>query len=163
MLISLGVVVAVVLVMFALNSKPADMNPKPVDFTTSLEVARTAGVINAQVPTPVPDGWVATSAEYNLTSSHPNKIAVWTVGFVTTDGKFVGVRQSNGDSAQFVKQMTVNGEEQGAQQVDGQEWVRYTSAETDNQSLVLVGPKETTVVTGTVGWETLGQIAGSLK
>lgn len=163
MLISLGVVVAVVLVIYALNNKPGNTDPKPVDYTMSLEVAQQAGVINAQVPTPLPEGWVATSANYELISPHPTKIAQWTVGFVTADGQFVGVRQSNGDSTQFIKQMTVNGQEQGKQQVNGQEWVRYTSTDTDNESLVLVGPKQTTVVTGTVGWDELGRVAGSLQ
>lgn len=163
MLISLAIVVVVVLVIFALNNKPANENPKPVDYKMSLEVAQTAGVIDAQVPKQVPEGWVATSANYDLVSSHPTKIATWTVGFVTADGQFVGVRQGNGESEKFIQQMTVNGEEKGQQDVNGQIWTRYVSPDTDNDSLVLVGPKQTTVVTGTVGWDELGRVAGSLS
>lgn len=162
MLISLAIVVVVVLVIFALNNKPANENPKAVDYGMSLEVAQTAGVIDAQVPRPVPEGWVATSANYDLISSHPTKIAQWTVGFVTPNNEFVGVRQGNGESEKFIQQMTVNGEAKGQQDVNGQKWTRYTSPETDNESLVLIGPKQTTVVTGTVGWEELGRVAGSL-
>lgn len=162
MMVAVGIVVVIVLVVFGLNNKPASFDPKPVDFTSSLEVAKHAGVIDAQAPKPVPEGWVATSAKYELVSTHPTKQAQWTMGFVTPEGEFVGIRQGNGDSTKFIREMTVNGEPEGKQLVDGQEWVRYTSADTDNRSLVYVGPKQTTVVTGTVTWEQLGEVAASL-
>lgn len=162
MLLAIGVVLAVVLVAFALNNKPASYDPKAVDYQASFALATKDGVIVPQLPQPVPTGWVPTSADYKVTATHPTKQAQWTVGFVTPEGKFVGIRQSNADSTKFIQEMTNNGEPQGTQMVGTQQWQRYVSTETDNRSLVLVGDKQTTVVTGTLDWERLGQVAQSL-
>ncbi len=66
-----------------------DKEPEALDYLESVGFAQDAGVEIAY-PASVPDGWAATSVDYQ-----PGDPPAWGVGFLTDDTLFVGVRDED--------------------------------------------------------------------
>ncbi|MGB3675894.1 MAG: DUF4245 domain-containing protein [Candidatus Nanopelagicales bacterium] len=163
-----GMVLSVVLVFGAVlfvaffTFKPADETIKTVDFQPTVAAAMKSGPFPPAVPVPVPQGWQATSVRYRVSATDPD-LATWHLGFYIPDDEYAAVGQSNGRSDEYLPEVTSKGKSEGQQEVNGQEWTRYRSEETGRLSLVLTQNQLTTVVTGTLTYEALGEFAASLK
>lgn len=118
----------------------------------------------AYVPENVPDDWVATSSRLTLNGATPDEAPTdpvsWDVGFVTTSDEYASFRMSNEVPADFIPAMTQDGESAGDQEVSGDTWDRYESA--DRRSLVHETDEATLVVTGTADYEELTTLAEAL-
>jgi Protein of unknown function (DUF4245) len=88
MLVTLLVITAFV-VFRALNRNEVDERPKAVDYLGTVDVLQEEG-LSVVYPPDLPDGWRATSVDFQ-----PGEQPAWGVGFLTDDGRFVGIRQED--------------------------------------------------------------------
>lgn len=162
MVLSVLMVLGAVLFVAFFTFKPTDNTVRTVEYQATVAAATKTGPFPPAVPTPVPAGWQATSARYRVSATDPN-LATWHLGFYIEGDEYAAVGQSNGRSDEFIPEVTGKGKSEGTQDVNGQEWVRYVSPESGHRSLVLKQDQLTTVVTGTLSYEALGQMAASLQ
>jgi hypothetical protein len=87
MIIAVIVVVAFVAVRGLVRESP-DVEPEAVDYLGQVGDLQAAGVQVVYPPT-LPSGWIATSTDYERGS-----VPDWSIGVLTDDDEFVGVRQS---------------------------------------------------------------------
>ena len=99
---------------------------------------------------------------YHVAAADP-KLATWHLGFYIPGDEYAAVDQSNGRSDEFIPEATDKGKVDGTQLVNGVTWTRYLSPESGHRSLAMTQNQLTTVVTGTLSYEDLGNLAGSLK
>ena len=80
----------------ALNREELELEPEPVDY---LETVRTVQAAGETVPYPasLPDGWIATSAEYR-----PGRDRSWSVGTLTAQQEFAGLREEDASVDELV-------------------------------------------------------------
>lgn len=162
MVLSVLMVFGAVLFVAFFTFKPTDDSIKTVDFRTTVDAATKSGPFPPAVPVPVPDGWQATSVRYRVSANDPG-LATWHLGFYITGDEYAAVAQSNGRSDEFLPEVTSRAKPEGKQTVNGQTWTRYVSTETGRRSLVYTANQLTTIVTGTLSFEGLGEFAASLK
>ena len=95
-----------------------------VDYQTWVKAGRSDGKLAVYVPSPLPDGWRATSASYE-TGTQP----AWHLGMLTDDRKYVGVEESRASTRdlaeQYVDQDAVRGKDVT---VAGETWQTWTDA-----------------------------------
>ncbi len=162
MVLSVLLVLGAVLVVAFFTFRPEDNTIKTVDYQQTVAAAERTGPFRPAVPSPVPTGWQATSVRYRVSATDPN-LATWHLGFYIPGDEYAAVDQSNGRSDEFVPEATDKGKVDGEQLVNGVKWTRYLSAESGHRSLVVTQNQLTTVVTGTLSYEALGDFAASLK
>jgi hypothetical protein len=134
-----------------------DSTPPTQDYTAELAVARAEAPFRVLAPEPAPSGWRATSSEY--VGAGPEKS--WHLGFLTDDGKYVGLEQGNAVPQAFVQDKTPADQPGPPLQIDGKHWQTLTG---DHETaLVLFGQDVTTVVTGTAPESELIVFARSLR
>jgi hypothetical protein len=154
----LGVIAAVVIAFTVM--RPDQQGPEAVDYGRILEQVRAEYPYPVLAPTPVPDGWTATSVEHASTPSGNR----WRLGFVTGDGGFVGLEQSDGEIQSYLDHRLDDFTEDGASQIDGVSWQRWL--EDDDQpdrALVRVDGAVVTIVLGTESYQALEDFASSLE
>lgn len=159
-LVVLGVVVAVIYVFIPHDSKASPVASLKVDYTASLQQARRYAPYPVAAPEGLGKEWTATSDTFDATDPHQ---VVWHLGFVNTANQYVGVEQSNGDSAAFIADVTLNAHRDGNRTVSagGVVWERWKSAR--YTALVRKDAKATTVVLGTGTDAQITQLAAALK
>jgi hypothetical protein len=162
MLLSILVVLGLVGIIALFTFRPQQPQINAVDYATTVTAARTTGAFDVAVPVPVPDGWIANSVRYRPSADDP-KIATWHLGFYLPEDQYAAIEQTNGTDSNFIKDATATGKPEGEQTVDGVVWKRYNSASTGNKSLVVNQDGIVTVVTGTISYEQLGDLAASLR
>ena len=153
LILSLAVVAVFVAFLFAVVWRPAPEAVKPVDTQFPLEAARAQADYPVLFPEGLPSGWTPTSARFEN--------GTWFVGYVTPEQEYVAVTQTAGDSADFVKEQTLEGQADGSRTIDGTQWQQFISG--DQRSLVRTGDGSTTVVTGTVDCDQLQAFIGKLQ
>jgi hypothetical protein len=88
LLITLLVIGAFV-VFRALNRDELETKPDPVDYLETVGLIQEAGG-SVVYPPSLPDGWIASSLDFT-----PGERTAWGLGFLTDDGKYVGLRQED--------------------------------------------------------------------
>lgn len=73
----------------AITREQPDVRPEPVDYLQSVGALQGAGTL-VVYPRELPDGWIATTIDYE-----PGEPPEWGIGMLTDDGKFVGVQQQD--------------------------------------------------------------------
>ena len=73
----------------ALNRDELDEKPTRVDYLETVGLIQEDGG-SVVYPPSLPDGWIATSVDFT-----PGERTAWGVGFLTDDGKYVGLRQED--------------------------------------------------------------------
>lgn len=162
MVLSVALVFGAVLFVAFFTFRPPDTTIKAVDFQPTVTAATKSGPFPPAVPVPVPEGWQATSVRYRVSATDPS-LATWHLGFYIPGDEYAAVAQSNGRSDEFLPEVTNRAKPEGQQTVNGQSWTRYTSPESGHRSLVFTQNQLTTVVTGTLTFEALGDFAATLK
>ena len=158
-LVALVGVIAAIVLAFTLM-RPDDEGPVRVDYGDVLDRARDEFPYPVLAPTPVPDGWTATSVE-NSSARSGNR---WRLGFVTDDGEFVGLEQSDGETESFVADRLEDFTEDGTSRVNGATWERWLEAgDHPDRALVQVQDGVATVVLGTEPYDVLEGFAARLK
>jgi hypothetical protein len=158
-LVVLGVVVAVIYVFIPHDSKATPVKTLKVDYTASLQQARRYAPYPVAAPEGLGSGWTATSDTFDGTDPHKT---TWHLGLVSADQEYVGVEQSNGDPAAFVKEVTLGAHRDGARTVSagGVVWEHWTGER--YKALVRKQPGVTTVVLGTGTDAQIAKVAPAL-
>lgn len=115
-------------------------------------------------PVGLADGWVATSAWFD-TEQVSGDIGggVLHVGYVTPDGSYAEVRQTDGDGDAAVDDWVDGAVPAGDVKIGDAAWQVVGSEETGKQGLVLTERGVTIVVTGKAQRGELVELAGSLR
>ena len=157
---SLFVVIVLVLIVLALTVRShPKQEVRRFDYRTVLAQTRSAAPYDVLVPTALPRSWRATSAR----TGTDGDAVTWHLGYVTPQGEFAAVEQSNGAPAPFVEEFVGGGDPAGSVTVGGRSWRRVVNGSPEHRALVLKGADATTVVTGGASWTELRALAASLR
>lgn len=158
-------VLAVLVVGFLLQADngAAERDPDPVDYTRVVDAAREAGY-GVAYPATLPDGWVATSANFV-----PGAPADWSLGLLTSTDTFAGLRQEDADLADLLKtyvdEEAVQGEDVTIDSPLGTTWVTYSDEGGDTAYAATVpidGESATVLVYGSASGADLRRLLKSL-
>lgn len=167
---SLAVVFAVIVVLFVLTWRPQpdpvrELDPFPI---ASLAV-REAG-FRVLIPR-VGDGWRSTSARLEPTAQSADK-SVWFNGWVSPDGEFFAIVQSQASHEAFLDEQTNSGvpvdlnADESWPWSDGvvskKNWVAHESPDGKTRSLVKIKKDHATILTTTAQWSQLEAFADRL-
>jgi hypothetical protein len=155
-----GLLACLVLVfaLAALAWRPHSETVRAVDYSAELTEARRVAPYDVLAPSPMPDGWQATSARVG---AEPGEPVTWHLGVVTPDKRYVGLEQSSAPSVVGEKLGAVS--DDGTTTVAGLTWQRKRLTDRkDERAIVHTGSGVTTVVTGTVDYATLETFAATL-
>lgn len=157
LVLSLAVVGLFVLFLFAMVWRPAPDPVRTVDPAQMLAAARDQADFPVLAPAGLSDQWRATSARFEADETS----STWFLGYVTPEGQYIAVAQTDGDAGDFVQEQTLQGQPDGQRTIAGDQWQQYLAG--DQRSLVRTTPQSTTVVTGTVSYEQLQEFVGRLS
>jgi len=168
MVLSMVLVGVVVLAVFWVVAwqRPEVQGPiRPdVDVAQLFDDLRIAEPFPVLEPAGLADGWVATSAWFVPPGSDPAiDGGVLHVGYVTPEGSYAEVRQTDAAAADAVGEWV--GEDAGrvdSVSIGGRKWSLVESTAADKQALVLTENGTTVVVTGKAGIDELEALAASL-
>lgn len=161
MVLTVGLALAVVVVIAIFTFRPSDQHITVVDFQPVAASARQSGAFDVALPTNIPSDWKATSVRYRPNPTDP-KVATWHLGFYVPEDGYVGIEQTNGTDPGFLTEATARGTEQGEQEINGVTWKKYYSDDSRHYSLAVKQDGVTTVVTGTLSYQELAPIAAGL-
>jgi hypothetical protein len=137
-----------------------EVSLEEVDYAPLLAQAREQAAFDVLAPAPVPDGWRATSVDWDGVGPE----MAWHLGFHTSDDEeYVGVEQGNAPADEFVSSHTRADRPAAPVRISGETWQRLVSQDGDETALVRRGGDSTTVVTGTPPLEVLQQFAAALR
>ena len=168
MVLSMGLVGVVVLAVFwtVAWQRPEVQGPvRPsVDVSQVFSDVEVSNPFPVLEPTGLPEDWTPTSAWFE-----PAGVAsainggVLHVGYVTPDGSYAEVRQTDGDQRSAVAEWADDAEPIDTVTVAGTIWDVVESPETGKQGLVTTVSGTTIVVTGKAELTELQELANSLK
>lgn len=159
MVISLGLVLAVVAVIMFITLRPEPEAVKVVDITSM----RTAAATQAGYPILTPaamEGLQATSVRWEPTEGSQG-VSVWHVGYVLDGEEYVQVSQAATADPGYIAEQTDGGRPIGTLDIMGSTWEQRESS--TRRSLVLERDGVTTIVSGTTSWDRLPTIAAALS
>lgn len=168
MVLSMAVVGAVVLGLFWMVAwqRPEVQGPiRPaVDVEQVFTDVRLGDTFAVVEPTDLPEGWVPTSAWFD-TDAVSGAIGggVLHVGYVTPDGSYAEVRQTDGDADAAVDDWVEGATPVADVVVGGQTWTVVESEQTGQQALVATERGVTVVLTGKASQDELEELAASLR
>jgi hypothetical protein len=132
-------------------------SPTVADPSTAYADARAAGAFPVAEPT-VPAGWQPVSSAFRRGDAG----AVLRVGFRSPGGGTAQLVESNVMAGALVSaELGAGARDEGAANLDGQEWHRYTAASGD-RAFVLSQPDRTLIVVGRAPETELAQLAAVL-
>lgn len=129
-----------------------------VDPNPTIQQARAAARFPVAVPSGLGDDWKVTSAANDEKAS----TLTMRIGYVTPDGGFAQLVESNEDSAKLLAgSVPAGARPNGSIHVAGHDWARYTG-EKNRAVFALMEPKRTIMVVGQASDTELRTLAGSL-
>jgi hypothetical protein len=131
---------------------------RTIDYTSDLTLARERAPFGVLAPRPAPPGWRATSAQWN----GQGPTVSWHLGFLTPEGEYVGLEQSNAPTAGFVRAHTAANQPGSPVSISGQQWQTLSSSGGSEHALLRTAGDVTTLVTGTAPPDQLREFAASL-
>ncbi len=160
---SLGVVLAVVLVIVLITIRTHGQQVRVVDYTSTLTEARRVAPFAVLAPEKLPTEWEATSGDYSPSQvTGKAGIVLWHVGYVTPAQQYAGFEQTNDTVAHVLDAQIGPVRQDGASAVNGVTWTRWTG-DNGRHAISLVQGKASLVVHGTAGWPELEQFAAALR
>lgn len=171
MVLSLGAVIVFVVVTVALlggslgilRDDPVAREVRPVDYTETLRRATDVADFRVLAPGDVPEGWVAQSTRLEQPGPPASASALVQVGFLTDDGRFAGVVQSDADPAALLDSQSLGEEVEALVDVDGVPWEQHRRVDRDELALVRTEGARTVVVAGDAVLDDLRLLAGGLR
>lgn len=136
------------------GDQPARVDPAP-----AIAEARAAGAFPVSQPAGLGDGWRPVNAKFQTADG----FRTLRIGYVSPEGAGVQLVQSNVPAERLLPaELTRNGQAQGATEVAGRDWQRY-SARAGERALVLLQPERTVIVVGKAAEGELRDLAGALR
>jgi Protein of unknown function (DUF4245) len=157
---SLAVVLGVVAVVVLLTLRD-DPSPKVsvVGYAQQLQETRHQAAYDVLAPVGLGTGWKATSAR----GSTDGGATTWHLGFVTPDGHYAAIEQSDGPVQGFLDAHVDGARRAGSVTVSGVAWQRLDDGKPETRALVLRGDGVTTLVTGSASFTELRRLAAALQ
>jgi hypothetical protein len=156
--LSLVLIVVAVVFLLTLRNEP-DQKLHRVDFGQQLQDTRQVASYDVLAPVGLDKRWTATSVRGDKVGG----AVTWHIGFVTPDGHYAAVEQSDGPGTAFLDDFTAGATKAGGVTVAGASWQRLSGGKPEPRALVLRGSGVTTIVAGSATFAELGQLAGALR
>ncbi len=157
---SIVIVLVVVGAVLLVTWRPQPDAVKAIDPLPELTSARATAGFEVLYPEDLGDGWVPTSARWDLPDAADPDPA-WHVGFVAPGERYVQIGQSATTNPDYLPSQTLGGVPVGEGPAG---WQRYETVGDDpTRSLVTVIDGVTLVVSGTASWEVLIDVATRLS
>ncbi len=153
-------VLAVGALLFNLVNDAEPHLPEPVDYAAALDAARAEYDYPVLAPEPLPDGWRATSVEFDQGQGGDR----WRLGFLTAEEQYVGLHQSDGEIESFQDERLGEFTPDGESNVAGQTWQRWVEQDdAPDHALSRVDEGAVTIVIGTMSYASLEDFVASLR
>ena len=161
---SLGVVLAVVLVLVLITWRTKGSEIRLVDYAPTLAQAKVGAPFVLLAPVGLSSGWRATSFYFDPPErTGVPGVTLWHIGYVTPADQYAGMEQTNGPGHDALVTAITGPRADGTSSVGGVSWARWTSADGKRRALTQTTGKVTVVVDGTAGWPELEELVGSLR
>jgi len=161
---SLGLVLAVVVVVF-LIARPSASNSqrvRTVDYGPDVARARAVAPYQVLAPVGLGAGWRSTSSRVDAPApGTPGPVALH-IGFVTPRDAYAALEESNAETDAFVADRTTGAAPRGSVVVGGRLWEQRQATDA-TRALVQRGGGATLVVTGTASVVELTELAAALR
>lgn len=174
MVISMIVIMVAVLAWVAMVPRVREVSQPAVDVTSvASQVRQETGWAISQPQ--LPAGWKATNVRF---TSSAGGVRTWHAGYLSPDGHYVSIDQTPtaGATGTWVSAQTSNGQGEGTLSAAGTTWLKLSSRDTVQRSLLSKGSASkgseskgsvagelTTVLSGTAPFAQLAQFAETLK
>lgn len=169
MVISMIVIMVAVLAWVAMVPRVREVSQPAVDVTSvATHVRQETGWAISQPQ--LPAGWKATNVRF---TSSADGVRTWHAGYLSPDGHYVSIDQTAtaGATGTWVSAQTSNGQGEGTLSAAGTTWLKLSSRDTVQRSLLSKGSASkgsdagdlTTVLSGTAPFAQLAQFAETLK
>jgi len=159
MVLSLGVVLAVVAIVFLITLRQTPEAVKVIDAGPVLQAVQ----VNAPYPAVVPgtiEGWRITSARVSAPGESPFR---WHVGYFTSTDRYAAAGQSSGSKQAYLNDERAGGTEVGTVRINGTTWTKIEREDGARRSLVRSADGVTTLVTGGGDFDELATLAKTLR
>jgi len=163
LVLALGASLGIVLLLVLVVVRPDPPSAAPVDYSSIASEAEAA--VGAPLADPVlPPAWVANSARLTGAASD---IPEWTIGFVTPESDFLGIRQGVDADATWLDDAVESMRADSVVEIDGITWDAYDNREDDDPgnlayALSATVGRSTYVLYGTAADEEFRTLASSL-
>jgi hypothetical protein len=164
MAISMVLIMAAVLAWVALIPRPGEISRPAVEVTAvARQVRQQSGWAISQPQ--LPAGWKATNVRFE---SGADGVRTWHAGYLSPDGQYLAIDQTRRSSAteSWISDRTARGNAEGSLAAAGKTWLKLSSRDILQRSLVSRGTAAgdlTTVLSGTAPYPQLAQFAESLR
>ena len=164
MVISMLVILAAVLVWVAMVPRVHEISQPAVEVTpVARQVRQETGWAISQPQ--LPAGWKATNVRFDSAS---DGVRTWHAGYLSPEGHYVSIDQTGvaGATDGWISDRTSNGQAEGTLSAAGRSWLKVSSRDIEQRSLVWRGsaaPDLTTVLSGTAPYAQLVQFAEALR
>ncbi|WP_245984926.1 DUF4245 domain-containing protein [Streptomyces tateyamensis] len=159
MVLSMAAVMGVALVAYLTIPHSGNGDPvKVVDYSAALASAKRAAPYPVLAPQGLPQQWRATSVTYR---KDPAGHAGWHLGFVTPDGKYASVEQTDAPPNDLLKTVVTGYAPDGGSTIDGRSWTRYQGDH--YRGVTETSGSATTLVAGSASYPELEQLAQALR
>ena len=163
MIRSLAPLVLVVLLLVGwIGFRQGSTDPvRPIDPTSSVQLAAARAGYPVEAPTGLPDGYRPTSARTDAVDSAEGDPVTLEIGYVTPSDEYAGFLTTDDPRADRLTAALEGAEEQGSEELGGRTWDRLTNGR-DETVLRWEDAGVTTIVTGSADDDELETVAASL-
>jgi hypothetical protein len=164
LIISLAVILVAVLAWVAMVPRVRQISQPAVDVTSvARQVRQETGWAISQ-PT-LPAGWKATNVRFEAGA---DGVRTWHAGYLSPDGQYLSIDQTAaaGASDSWISARTSQGRAEGTLAAAGRTWLKLSSPDILQRSLVSKvagGPGLATVLSGTASYTQLARFAEALR
>jgi hypothetical protein len=162
------ILIPLLLITILFTRTPDEMPITVVDVSPVLTVARREAPYPVLAPANLPPEWRATKASWvpigraGLNGERSVRNA-WQLGYLNPADVYLALEQGDRRPEDLITFRTREGTPDGTSTVGSSIWERRLSADGRTRSLVLAGPKVTSIVSGDVGYDELEAFAGTLR
>jgi Protein of unknown function (DUF4245) len=161
------ILIPLVVITIIFTNTPDDHPVKEVDWKPVLATAQAEAPFAVLAPANLPEGWRATRVNWvregqPYVNGEASPRNLWQIGFLSPDDVYIDLNQGDARPQELVDQQSREGTPDGTSVVAGQTWERLVSPDDRTRSLVLRGPRSTTIVSADLPYEALEAYTSTL-
>lgn len=162
MVLSMGVMLALVAVILIITYRPKHQSVEMIDYAGAVALATSQSQLPILIPQELPSGSVVTRARFEPESYGMSGDVRWYLGLATNNNQYLALWQSNGMTGKIVRSINGNGICSGTVVIKGDTWKKCEQSRPLTRVLYRVSNDVTSVVYGTTSWAALKSFANSL-
>ena len=162
MVLSMGAVLATVIVVLIVAWRPKHEMMQTVDFESAKANAVSTATWPIYVPKEIPSGLSVTSARLEAESYGVAGDTRWYLGFTGSDNTFISLWQSDGTFSKVKSAATNDGSCSESVVIANANWEKCYSGKPETRAFVKTEGELITVVSGTADWPALEAFINSL-